>query len=186
MAFACNEPDERATSACKALMQATRYHQSLGVRFERVLKDNGACYRSRPFSRLIRRLGLRHMRTRPCTPRTNGKAEGLVQTSLREWAYTRSYTDSQQRNAALRPWLHHDNWHRPHASLAHNPPIRRISLINVLGLHIQTTISKRMYQRMATITFMSLNSPSNGHHASTTVAVRNPLDRNASSKSHPK
>ncbi|MCD9030117.1 IS481 family transposase, partial [Luteimonas sp. BDR2-5] len=97
VAFGSIEPDERGISACRALVQAVRYYRSLGVRFERVLTDNGACYRSRRFRRLVRRLGMRHLRTRPYTPRTNGKAERLVQTSLREWAYARSYTSSEQR-----------------------------------------------------------------------------------------
>ena len=107
----------------------------LGVQFERVLTDNGACYRSRSFRRLVRRLGMRHLRTRPYTPRTNGKAERLVQTSLREWAYARSYANSEQRAHALQGWLHHYNWHRPHASLGYRPPITRIPLNNVVGLH---------------------------------------------------
>jgi transposase InsO family protein len=107
----------------------------LGVRFERVLTDNGACYRSRGFHRLVRRLGMRHLRTRPYTPRTNGKAERLVQTSLREWAYACSYANSEQRAHAFKPWLHHYNWHRPHASLGYHPPISRIPLNNVLALH---------------------------------------------------
>ncbi|WP_267104413.1 integrase core domain-containing protein, partial [Xanthomonas sacchari] len=111
---------------CRALMQAVRYYRSLGVRLERVLTDNGACYTSRRFRRLVRRLGLRHLRTRPYTPRTNGKAERLVQTSLREWAYARSYIDSTQRANAFPGWLHHYNWHRPHASLGYKPPISRI------------------------------------------------------------
>ncbi|WP_267109722.1 integrase core domain-containing protein, partial [Xanthomonas sacchari] len=102
---------------------------------ERVLTDNGACYTSRRFRRLVRRLGLRHLRTRPYTPRTNGKAERLVQTSLREWAYARSYIDSTQRANAFSGWLHHYNWHRPHASLGYKPPISRIPLNNVVGLH---------------------------------------------------
>ncbi|MGE0209904.1 MAG: IS481 family transposase [Lysobacteraceae bacterium] len=135
VAFATIEPDERCISACRALMQAVRYYRGLGVRFERVLTDNGACYRSRSFRRLVRRLGMRHLRTRPYTPRTNGKAERLVQTSLREWAYARSYANSEQRACALRPWLHHYNWHRPHASLGYMPPISRIPLNNVLALH---------------------------------------------------
>ncbi len=135
VAFGCIEPDEREASACRALMQAVRYYRSLGVRFERVLTDNGACYRSRRFRRLVRRLGMRHLRTRPYTPRTNGKAERLVQTSLREWAYARAYTCSEQRACAFKGWLHQYNWHRPHASLGHKPPISRIPLNNVLGLH---------------------------------------------------
>ncbi|MCW0456785.1 IS481 family transposase [Xanthomonas sacchari] len=136
VAFGTIEPDERGLSACRALMQAVRYYRSLGVRLERVLTDNGACYTSRRFRRLVRRLGLRHLRTRPYTPRTNGKAERLVQTSLREWAYARSYIDSTQRANAFSGWLHHYNWHRPHASLGYKPPISRIPLNNVVGLHI--------------------------------------------------
>ena len=135
LAFASIEPDERGISACQALMRAVRYYRSLGVRFERVLTDNGTCYRSRRFRRLLRRLGMRHLRTRPYTPRTNGKAERLVQTSLREWAYACSYADSEQRANALPHWLHQYNWHRPHASLGYKPPISRIPLNNVLGLH---------------------------------------------------
>ncbi|OAG68895.1 integrase [Xanthomonas floridensis] len=137
VAFGTIEPDERGISACRALMQAVRYYRSLGVRLERVLTDNGACYKSRRFRRLVRRLGLRHLRTRPYTPRTNGKAERLVQTSLREWAYARSYTDSTQRANAFQGWLHHYNWHRPHASLGYKPPISRIPIPmnNVVGLH---------------------------------------------------
>lgn len=135
VAFGSIEPDERGNSACKALMQAVRYYRSLGVRFSRVLTDNGACYKSRRFRRLVRRLGMRHLRTRPYTPRTNGKAERLVQTSLREWAYARSYASSEQRASAFRRWLHHYNWHRHHASLGYKTPISRIALNNVLGLH---------------------------------------------------
>ncbi len=135
VAFASIEPDERGTSACKALIRTVRYYRSLGVCFERVLTDNGTCYRSRRFQRLLRRLGMRHLRTRPYTPRTNGKAERLVQTSLREWAYARAYDNSGQRAGALHDWLHHYNWHRPHASLGYEPPISRIPLNNVLGLH---------------------------------------------------
>ena len=136
VAFGSIEPDERGSSACRALIQALRYYRGLGVRFERVLTDNGACYRSRRFRRLVRRLGLRHLRTRPYTPRTNGKAERLVQTTLREWAYARAYDTSAQRAEAFAPWLHHYNWHRPHASLGYTPPISRIPMNNVLGLHI--------------------------------------------------
>jgi len=80
VAFGTIEPDERGSSACRALLRAVRYYRDLGVRFQRVLTDNGACYTSRRFRRLVRRLGLRHKRTRPYTPRTNGKAERLVQT----------------------------------------------------------------------------------------------------------
>lgn len=136
VSFGAIEPDESGISACKALIKTVRYYRSLGVHFERVLTDNGACYKSRRFRRLVRRLGMRHLRTRPYTPRTNGKAERLVQTCLREWAYGRAYDNSAQRAEAFAPWLHHYNWHRPHASLNYKPPISRIPLNNLLGLHI--------------------------------------------------
>jgi Transposase and inactivated derivatives len=135
VAFGCIEPDERGISACRALIKAVRYYRSLGVRFARVLTDNGACYKSRRFRRLVHRLGMRHLRTKPYTPRTNGKAERLVQTTLREWAYARSYVNSQQRADAFPAWVHHYNWHRPHASIGYLPPISRIPMNNVLGLH---------------------------------------------------
>jgi transposase InsO family protein len=135
VSFGTIEPDERGISACKALIKTLRYYRSLGVCFERVLTDNGACYKSRRFGRLVRRLGMRHLRTRPYTPRTNGKAERLVQTSLREWAYARAYDNSEQRAHAFNEWLHHYNWHRPHTSLGYKPPISRIPMNNVLGLH---------------------------------------------------
>lgn len=135
VSFGAIEPDESGISACKALIKTVRYYRSLGVHFERVLTDNGACYKSRRFRRLVRRLGMRHLRTRPYTPRTNGKAERLVQTCLREWAYGRAYDNSAQRAEAFAPWLHHYNWHRPHASLNYKPPISRIPLNNLLGLH---------------------------------------------------
>ncbi|KAF1685417.1 IS481 family transposase [Pseudoxanthomonas broegbernensis] len=137
VAFGTIENDERGSSACRALLQTLRYYRTLGVTFTRVMTDNGACYRSRRFRRLLQRLGLRHLRTRPYTPRTNGKAERLVQTALREWAYARSYHNSHQRQQALPAWLHRYNWHRPHASLGYKPPISRLHLPlnNVMGLH---------------------------------------------------
>lgn len=137
IAFTSLHGNERALSACQALLQALRYYRSLGIRFTRLMTDNGACYRSRTFARLVRRLGLSHRFTKPYTPRTNGKAERFIQTSLREWAYARRYDSSAQRARHLLPWLHHYNWHRPHASLDYKPPISRIahSLNNVVGLH---------------------------------------------------
>jgi transposase InsO family protein len=137
IAFSSLHPDERGRSACQALMQALRYYRNLGIHFTRIMTDNGSCYLSRKFRRLVKRLGLRHLRTKPYTPRTNGKAERFIQTSLREWAYARSYESSAQRAKHLMPWLHHYNWHRPHASLSYHPPISRapLPLNNVLGLH---------------------------------------------------
>ncbi|MCD0245715.1 IS481 family transposase [Xanthomonas melonis] len=137
VAFSTLHPDEGGFSACRALIAALRYYRSLGVSFQRVLTDNGTCYRSKAFARTLRRLKLRHYRTRPYTPRTNGKAERFIQTALREWAYAHRYDSSEQRAQHLLPWLHHYNWHRPHASLGHQPPISRIhiTLNNVVGLH---------------------------------------------------
>lgn len=138
LAFTSLHPDERGSSACRALLQVLRYYRELGIRFRRVMTDNGACYRSRTFQQLCAQLGLKHIRTRPYTPRTNDKAERFIQTSLREWAYARSYDTSGQRAAYLLPWLHHYNRHRLHASLGYQPPISRVPLPlnNVLGLHI--------------------------------------------------
>lgn len=137
IAFSSLHPDERGTSASRALLQALRYYRSLGIRVSRIMTDNGVCYRSKRFRRLVHRLGLRHLWTKPYTPRTNGKAERFIQTSLREWAYARSYENSEQRAAHLLPWLHRYNWHRPHASLGYRPPISRapLPLNNVVGLH---------------------------------------------------
>ena len=135
--FASIHPDETARSACEALIRAVRYYQSLGIRFRQVLTDNGSAYVSKAFARLCRRLRLVHRRTRPYTPRTNGKAERFIQTALREWAYARAYDHSEQRRQLLPQWLHAYNWHRPHASLGYLPPLSRSNLSgnNLVGLH---------------------------------------------------
>ena len=136
VAFSALHPDETGRSACLALLQALRYYAGLGIHFCRLLTDNGACYRSKRFQKLCRRLGLKHLRTKPYTPQTNGKAERFIQTALREWAYARSYDSSEQRAEHLQPWLHEYNWHRPHASLGYQPPISRLqSVNNLVGLH---------------------------------------------------
>ena len=131
------QANEKGASAARALVEAVRYYRSLGIAIRRVLTDNGACYRSRAFARACRRLGIRHRRTRPYSPRTNGKAERFIQTVLREWAYAVSYDDSDQRAAFLYPWLHEYNWHRPHASLNYQPPISTLKLPvnNLVALH---------------------------------------------------
>lgn len=136
IAFSAVLPDQSADSACAFLRQALRYYKSLGIRFKRVMTDNGGCYASRDFRRLCERLTLKHLRTRPYTPRTNGKAERFIQTALREWAYARAYVSSEQREQHLPLWLHEYNWHRPHASLGYNPPVSRLPVVNnVVGLH---------------------------------------------------
>ena len=135
--FSSIHPNENADSACRALLAALRYFDTLGISFRRVMTDNGSCYVSRRFARLCRRLNLKHIRTRPYSPRTNGKAERFIQSLLREWAYARAYESSAQRAAHLPRWIHHYNWHRPHASLNYLPPIQTLNLTlnNLVGLH---------------------------------------------------
>ena len=137
VAFAKVMPNERKSSAVAFLKEALAYYEGLGVKVERVMTDNGACYVSFAFRRICQRFGLRHIRTRPYTPRTNGKAERFIQTSLREWAYAQAYPNSRQRKAELPIWLHRYNWHRPHAGIDAKTPISRLGLAgnNVLRLH---------------------------------------------------
>ena len=129
--------DERKESAVAFLEAAVAYYASLGVKVERVMTDNGSCYLSRAFGKACKRLGLKHIRTKPYTPKTNGKAERFIQTSLREWAYARAYNTSDERIAELPRWLHRYNWHRPHGSIGSRPPISRLDLTgnNLLRLH---------------------------------------------------
>jgi transposase InsO family protein len=130
-------PDEKRGSSLRFLFNALRFFRSLGVKVERVMTDNGSSFRSRRYAKALRRLRVKHLRTKPYTPKTNGKAERFVQTSLREWAYARAYDTSQQRAAELPIWLHRYNWHRPHGSIGAKPPISRLglSLDNVLRVH---------------------------------------------------
>ena len=147
--FADLRPSETAHSATRALLAALRYFKTLGITCSRVMTDNGACYRSQRFAQLCRRLKLRHIRTRPYTPQTNGKAERFIQSALREWAYARAYDHSNERAEYLPGWLHRYNWHRPHASLKYQPPIHslNIPLNNVVGLHLELRILKRQWRR---------------------------------------
>lgn len=95
------------------------------------MTDNATGYKS-AFRAACEELGIRHIRTRPCTPKTNGKAERFVQTSLREWAYARPYESSAAHEAALQPFIDAYNWDRPHSALGHQPPITRIPGVNNL------------------------------------------------------
>jgi transposase InsO family protein len=97
------------------------------------MTDNGSAYLSRDFRAAIAAAGLKHKRTRPYTPRTNGKAERFIQTSLREWAYARAYPTSQERTAALVLWLDRYNTARPHAALGNRPPAVRLCQLQLLG-----------------------------------------------------
>jgi transposase InsO family protein len=138
IAFSKVQPDEKKESAVAFLKAAVAYYQSLGVTIERVMTDNGSCYKSFAFRDACKLLGLKHIRTRPYTPKTNGKAERFIQTALREWAYAKAYTHSDGRTAELPVWLHRYNWHRPHGSLKAKTPISRLGLTedNLLRLHI--------------------------------------------------
>src|SRR6476660_1564053 len=137
VAFSQILPDEKKQSAGAFLKAAVAYYQSLGVTVTRVMTDNGSCYRSFAFRHACRDLGLKHIRTRPYTPKTNGKAERFIQTALREWAYAQAYPTSHRRAEELPFWLHRYNWHRPHGSLKSKPPISRLALPedNLLRLH---------------------------------------------------
>ncbi len=137
VAFSQILPDERKESAIAFLAAAVAYYAGLGVTVTRVMTDNGSCYRSKAFARACREFGLRHVRTRPYTPKTNGKAERFIQTALREWAYAVAYPTSRHRAAELPVWLHRYNWHRPHGSLKSKTPISRLGQTgdNLLRLH---------------------------------------------------
>jgi transposase InsO family protein len=137
IAFAQILPDERKESATAFLQAALAYYASLGVSVARVMTDNGSCYRAKAFAKTCRRLGLKHLRTKPYTPRTNGKAERFIQSALREWAYAQPYPTSAHRTAQLPAWLHRYNWHRPHGGLKAQTPISRLGLSqdNLLRLH---------------------------------------------------
>jgi transposase InsO family protein len=136
VSFALIKTDECGHSCARFLHEAVAYYASLQVRIDRVMTDNGTGYRSKAFAAACTELGVRHIRTRPYTPKTNGKAERFVQTSLREWAYAKPYLSSAQREAALQPFLHRYNWHRPHSALNQKPPISRIpAMSNLLELN---------------------------------------------------
>ena len=137
VAFSRIMKSERKGCAVAFLKAAVAYYASLGIIIERVMTDNGSCYRSGAFAKACRRLGIKHIRTKPYTPRTNGKAERFIQTCLREWAYARAYLDSRQRAQQLPFFMHRYNWHRPHASIGAKPPISRLDLTedNLLRLH---------------------------------------------------
>ena len=137
LAFSQIHPDEKKESAVAFLLAAVAYYASLGVSVSRVMTDNGSCYRSRAFREACAGLGLKHIRTKPYTPKTNGKAERFIQTALREWAYACAYPSSDRRATELPIWLHRYNWHRPHGGIKSHTPISRLGLDrdNLLTLH---------------------------------------------------
>ena len=137
VAFTQIMPDEKRRSAIAFLKASVAYFESLGIKVERVMTDNGSCYKSHAFARACKRLGLKHIRTKPYTPKTNGKAERFIQTALREWAYAQAYETSDRRADELPFWLHRYNWHRPHGGIKYQTPISRLGLTedNLLRLH---------------------------------------------------
>lgn len=137
VAFTKIMPDEKKESAVAFLEAALAYYAVLGITVARVMTDNGSCYRSKAFRQACKDRGLKHIRTRPYTPKTNGKAERFIQTALREWAYAHAYDTSDQRADELPRWLHRYNWHRPHGSLKAQTPISRLGLAgdNLMRLH---------------------------------------------------
>jgi transposase InsO family protein len=137
VAFSEIKPDETADSAVPFLKAAVAYYKSLGVTVTRVMTDNGSCYQAFAFRDACRDLGIKHIRTKPYTPKTNGKAERFIQTALREWAYAQAYPTSDRRAQELPIWLHQYNWHRPHGGIKSQTPISRLGLTkdNLLRLH---------------------------------------------------
>jgi transposase InsO family protein len=126
-------PDERKESAVAFLQRARTWFALHGVAIERVMTDNGSAYKSQVFRTALSAAGIHHKRTRPYTPRTNGKAERFIQTSLREWAYAAPYNSSAERAAAMPAWLCSYNSRRPHSALGGHPPVSRLPKDNVLG-----------------------------------------------------
>jgi transposase InsO family protein len=130
-------PDEKARTAVGFLKRALAFYAAHGVTVERVMTDNGPAYLSIAHAIACRAFGIRHLRTRPYRPQTNGKAERFIRTMLGGWAYGAIYRDSAQRTAALYGWLEFYNWRRPHGSLSHKPPGARLrELNNVAGSYI--------------------------------------------------
>jgi transposase InsO family protein len=126
--------DEKALTAIGFLRRAVTHFTSYGITVERLMTDNGSAYRSSVHAIACRTLGIRHIRTRPYRPQTNGKAERFIRTLLGGWAYGAIYRDSTERNAALAGWLDFYNRRRPHGALSHKPPIARLNeLNNLLG-----------------------------------------------------
>lgn len=120
-------PDEKRYTATGFLLRALREFRRRGIQVQRVLTDNGGAYRSRPFRKACRWLGIAAKRTRPYRPQTNGKAERMIQTLLRKWAYVRPYANSAHRQVALQTWLRFYNEERSHASLNKQTPVSRLA-----------------------------------------------------------
>jgi len=125
MAFTQILPDQKTHTTIAFLKEAVDFFARHGITVRALLTDNGSSYRSHQFRQACFEMGLKHRRTRPYSPQTNGKAERFIQTALREWAYATHWPDSDQRNLALPPWTDYYNHARPHGSLHYQPPISR-------------------------------------------------------------
>lgn len=125
--------DEKGATAAAFLRRAVHWFKGMGITVERVLSDNGACYRSRVHAQACRELQMRHLFTRPYRPRTNGKAERFIQTLANRWAYGAIYGSSTERTAALPGWLDHYNFRRGHGSLGHRSPAARLAELEQRG-----------------------------------------------------
>lgn len=136
LAYTALLPNEKQESAVRFLEDALAWFAAHGVVVERVMTDNGSAFKSKLFATALQAHGLQHKRTRPYTPRTNGKAERFIQTSLREWAYAAPFHSSAERARAMPSWLCHYNSLRPHSALGGRPPISRLARDNLLGSDI--------------------------------------------------
>jgi transposase InsO family protein len=125
LAFTQMLPDQKAETTIGFLRDALDFYARHGIRVRALLTDNGSSYRSHQFRATCNHLEIKHHRTRPYTPRTNGKAERFIQTALREWAYAKHWKDSDERDQHLKPWTAYYNFARPHGSLNYAPPISR-------------------------------------------------------------
>lgn len=125
-------PDEKRKSCLRFLFNALRFFRRYGVKVHRVMTDNGVSFRSHRYAKALRMLNIKHKRTKPYTPKTNGKAERFVQTALREWAYAKPYESSAKRTESLTPFLHHYNYHRPHFGIKGDTPVSRLPQNNLL------------------------------------------------------
>ena len=134
VAYAEIHADEKAATAIAVLQRAVAWFADRGVTIERVLSDNGSAYRSHLWRETCADLAIKHSRTRPRRPQTNGKVERFHRTLADGWGYARCYTSEAERRAALAAWIHHYNHHRPHTACGNKPPITRTT--NLPGQYI--------------------------------------------------
>jgi hypothetical protein len=148
--------DERGETAVGFLGRAIEWFAARGVKVERVMTDNGSPYVSKTHARAYRALGLRHPRTRPYRPRTNGQAERFIQTLQNEWAYAATYATSVERTAQLSPWLDHHNSSRPHGTLNHQAPAAHLAQLTAQQHPQERHLDRRRRLRCATARLLIL------------------------------